>query len=218
MTFGERLRAARLQRGLTIQQVADTLGLSKSGVAHYEQARVNPPVSIIPAMCRLLGVSADWLLGVSIPTPATERAQAEYRERILDAVCIAFDVRKHDVLGRRRFARLVGARHAAMWMMLEHVGMTLADVGRVFGDRDHSTVCVARQNVENWQSFDAPLWSRAQIALSILGASRAPVVPHEQRSALNPASDTPEGDRASTGRAGASPEPTPLFNSLHEAA
>lgn len=218
MTFGERLRAARLQRGLTQRQVADAIGLDGNTVCGYENGAYVPRFETVPALCQVLSVSADWLLGVSRPSPTTERQKTEYRERILDAVCEAFEVRKEDVLGPRRFSLPTAARHAAIWIMIDHLGLRLTDVGALFGGRDHTTILYARNRVDSWREFDAPLYARVQIALSILGASRAPSVPHAQRSPLNPASDTPDGDRASTGRAEASLESFSLFNSLYEAA
>jgi transcriptional regulator with XRE-family HTH domain len=221
MSVATRLRAARLARGLTQLQLGEAIGKSPTVACDYEADRALPPTGSVPVLCRILQVSSDWLLGVSLPTPATDRAQADYRERILDAVCIAFDVRRDDVLGKRQFAMLSAARHAAMWLMLKHVGMTLADVGRVFSRNTaggHSSVIYARDRVDQWQDYDAPLWSRVEIALSILGASRAPALAAVGRSASGPVSGLQEGDGAACGLPDASDFQPTLFHLTHELA
>ena len=217
MTFPERLRAARLQRGLTQKQVGDALGLDTNTVSGYETGYTMPRIESIRPMCRVLGVSSDWLLDIPMPTPTTERQQAEYRERIIAAVCIAFGVRREDVLGRRKYAMVVAARQAAMWLILTHTGATLASAGMAFGGRDHTTVIWARDRVEQWRDYDAPLWARVEIALTILGASRAPALGPARVVAPRATSDTPGGDGASCGLPEASQTAT-LFQPLNQEA
>jgi hypothetical protein len=81
--------------------------------------------------------------------------------------------------------------------------MTMVDVGRYFEGRDHSTVCNARANVQRWAEFDAPLWARVEIALTILGTSRTPNLPVTRTAALN---------RLSCGTVDASFSPQSLFH------
>lgn len=70
MTFGERLKDLRLERRLTMQEVAIKLGLSKSSYASYEGGQRNPPVDKLVALAQLFQVSTDYLLGLtSIPDP-----------------------------------------------------------------------------------------------------------------------------------------------------
>jgi transcriptional regulator with XRE-family HTH domain len=216
MTFSERLLAARLQRGLTQRQVANAVGLDQATVSGYETGYSTPTFSKIQPLCRVLGVSSDWLLDIPMPLPQTERQQADYRDKILRAVCLAFDVRQADVLGKRRHAMPTAARHAAMWLMIEHIGMTMVDVGRYFEGRDHSTVCNARANVLRWAEYDAPLWARVEIAQTILGQRDTPAIGRRLQSTPDPTKDTGEGDRASTGRAGAS-NGLPLFQTTQHA-
>lgn len=213
MTFPERLRAARLQRGLTQRQVGDAIGLSETAVTGYESGYSTPRFDTIAPLCRVLGVSSDWLLAVELPSPTTERATLAYAERVLDAVSIAFETSREQIMGRRRYARAVAARHAAMWILLEHTGMSLKEVGRVMGGLDHSSVVHGRNNVASWSEYAAPLWGLVQIALSILGSSRAPAVRSVRASHRDPGSESAEGDRAPRGQPGAS-YAVPLFQPL----
>lgn len=61
--IGERLREARVKRGLTQAEVAERLGVTRSVIARYESGINDPPSENISKMAEILGVSADYLLG-----------------------------------------------------------------------------------------------------------------------------------------------------------
>jgi transcriptional regulator with XRE-family HTH domain len=60
--LGERLRAARSARGLSLRDLADRLGLSPSLISQIERGRANPSVSTLYAIVNELDVSLDDLL------------------------------------------------------------------------------------------------------------------------------------------------------------
>ena len=62
MTLGERIALARKQAGLSQEQLGDKLGVSRQAVSKWESEQTNPDVAYVAQMCRLLGVSSDWLL------------------------------------------------------------------------------------------------------------------------------------------------------------
>lgn len=62
MAFSENLRAARKAAGLTQQQVADRIGVTKSTYCNYEKGKREPDVLKIWEIVRVLGVSGDDLL------------------------------------------------------------------------------------------------------------------------------------------------------------
>jgi transcriptional regulator with XRE-family HTH domain len=61
--LGERLRAARTERGMSLRSVAQALGVSASLVSQVEIGKTQPSVSTLYAMANLLDVSLDELLG-----------------------------------------------------------------------------------------------------------------------------------------------------------
>lgn len=63
VTFGERLRQLREERGLLQREVADKLNLSRVAITQYEQGRREPELSTIARLANLFGVSVDYLLG-----------------------------------------------------------------------------------------------------------------------------------------------------------
>ncbi len=60
--MGERLRAARQARGLTLRELAQRLGVSPSMVSQIETGRASPSVSTLYAIANELDVSLDELL------------------------------------------------------------------------------------------------------------------------------------------------------------
>ena len=62
MTFGEKLRNARKEAGLSQEQLAEKLSVSRSAVAKWESDNGMPDVSNLKAMASLLNISIDYLL------------------------------------------------------------------------------------------------------------------------------------------------------------
>lgn len=61
--MGTRIAQARKKKGLTQQQVADTLGLPQQTYAHYEVGSVRVAASMLPILSDLLDISTNELLG-----------------------------------------------------------------------------------------------------------------------------------------------------------
>lgn len=68
MTFGERLREMRLQKGLTQEQLAQQIGVAKSTLTGYEKGNREPDVFKIKRLLEVLDIDSDYLLGVSRDT------------------------------------------------------------------------------------------------------------------------------------------------------
>ncbi len=64
-SFRYNLIIARKKKDLTQKQVADMLGVAESCYAHWEQGRTEPKIDYIIELCSLLGVTADYLLGLT---------------------------------------------------------------------------------------------------------------------------------------------------------
>ncbi|MFM8560377.1 MAG: chromosomal replication initiator protein DnaA [bacterium] len=68
-------------------------------------------------------------------------------ERILNAVAERFSVRTEALVGKTRTQAVAAPRQVAMYLMRHLTEMSLAEIGRVFGGRDHSTVIHACKQV-----------------------------------------------------------------------
>lgn len=63
MTVGEKIKEARRQCGLSQQQLAEKMLVSRSAVAKWEAGNGLPDVDNVKALAQLLNVSIDYLLG-----------------------------------------------------------------------------------------------------------------------------------------------------------
>lgn len=62
MTFGEKLKEARKEAGLSQEQFAEKMSVSRSAIAKWESDKGMPDITNLKRMARLLGVSLDYLL------------------------------------------------------------------------------------------------------------------------------------------------------------
>ncbi len=63
MTIGERVKELRLDKGYTLRQVADTVGVSEATMQRYENGKIKISTPMINKLASALGTSASWLLG-----------------------------------------------------------------------------------------------------------------------------------------------------------
>lgn len=61
--FNDRLRSVRIARCLTLQKVADYLGISLRSYQKYESGDREPDYQILVCIADLFNVPIDWLLG-----------------------------------------------------------------------------------------------------------------------------------------------------------
>lgn len=67
--------------------------------------------------------------------------------KVISTVAKYFDYRNKDLLGASRKADLVEARHIAMYLLRDSLGLQFAKVGELMGGRDHTTVMHAVEKV-----------------------------------------------------------------------
>lgn len=85
MEFYEELKAARIKAGLTQQQIADEIGITKSTYCGYETAKRNPDPQRIKQLAKVLHISADTLLDTGIEkekAPASTAAEARENNQV----------------------------------------------------------------------------------------------------------------------------------------
>jgi len=62
-TLGETIKAYRMERNMTQEFVAESLGVSRQAVSKWEMGTSDPSTSNLLALAKLYGVSAEELLG-----------------------------------------------------------------------------------------------------------------------------------------------------------
>lgn len=65
MDFGNHLRLIRKSKNLTQKQVASSINITERNYQRYESGDQKPAFEIIISLCKVLDVSADYLLGLS---------------------------------------------------------------------------------------------------------------------------------------------------------
>lgn len=61
-TFGDRLAKAREHAGISVEQMADELGVSRNTIGNYEAERTTPKAGVVKAWALITGVSFEWIV------------------------------------------------------------------------------------------------------------------------------------------------------------
>lgn len=64
MDFGNKLKELRMQAGMTQQQLATLVGVTKSVISFYELRERSPSPDVLVKLARIFHVSTDYLLGI----------------------------------------------------------------------------------------------------------------------------------------------------------
>ena len=68
MKIGERIRALRLDAGMTQEELAQRIGLKKQNISRYENSRVEPNIRTAKRIAEALGVSLEEMaVGITVP-------------------------------------------------------------------------------------------------------------------------------------------------------
>lgn len=63
--FSRRIKELRLEKGLTLKQVSEAIGVTLRAVYNYEAGIREPSFDTLCKLCRFFEVSSDYLLGLS---------------------------------------------------------------------------------------------------------------------------------------------------------
>jgi chromosomal replication initiator protein len=88
------------------------------------------------------------------PVLAT-KAQQVTVARVTEVVAAYYGLRPQDVKGPSRQRQIARARQIAMWLARHHLTMSLPEIGRAFGGRDHTTALASIQKIDTLVETDA---------------------------------------------------------------
>ena len=91
-------------------------------------------------------------------------------ERIVAAVSERFGVKSEALCGKRRTRNVALPRQVAMYLMRQLTDLSLAEVGRLFGGRDHTTVLYACEKVATLVSGDIQFQDKINGLISTLAS------------------------------------------------
>lgn len=77
MNIGQRLKEARKKAGLTQKRLAEIAGLSAGAYSTYEVGTRELSLATLVTLTKALGVSADWLLGLTDDMEIQEPVEVE---------------------------------------------------------------------------------------------------------------------------------------------
>ena len=69
----ERVRHYRMLRKMEQKQLATELNITANAVSNWEAGRSRPDVSLLPELCRILGISIYELYGLQDPNTQSEK-------------------------------------------------------------------------------------------------------------------------------------------------
>ena len=75
-------------------------------------------------------------------------------EKLLERICVLENIDINSIKGATRMQTIVMQRHCLIYLLYTNRYGSLAEVGKIFGNRDHSTVVHAKKNVLKMQDID----------------------------------------------------------------
>lgn len=88
--LGSKIRAIRIQRGLTQKTLARRINKSISAVSSYEANTQMPPMDVLISIASVLGASLDYLAGFSKDSTIITNGLTEQQKEILDLLLAEF--------------------------------------------------------------------------------------------------------------------------------
>ncbi|MFM9328317.1 helix-turn-helix domain-containing protein [Paenibacillus mesotrionivorans] len=116
-TCGDKIALLREKRGLTQEDLANKIGISRASLSHYEKNRREPDYTTMTKLADFFHVSVDYLLGrTSEPTQVTDMAVRDFSEnlelsdeQLLEKFSFTVDGRKLTPEESRRFIAFIRA-------------------------------------------------------------------------------------------------------------
>jgi chromosomal replication initiator protein len=125
----------------------------------------------LAAKASLLGRPIDGQFArTEIAATTGSRPNEASVEDIQRIVCHHFKLRSTDLLSKDRHKSIAFARHVAMYLCKQRLKCSFPELGRAFGNRDHTTVISAVRKVEALRSTDPEVRAHLEAIERKLGA------------------------------------------------
>ncbi len=146
------LRTAIVLVKAKAQHLAIPIDLAKEIAAHVESARkIEGIIAAIRSEVELKGKQiTPELIGTLVDQEKpTQRRITASPSDVIKAVAAHFHLTQSALKGKSRIKHLVTARHLTMFVMKQELTMPLAEIGRWFSGRDHTSVIHAIRKVDS---------------------------------------------------------------------
>ena len=102
MSLGEKLNTLRRRAGLSQEQLADRLGVTRQSVSKWESGQAAPELGKLVALSELFGVSVDYLVKDGLTEPETRPEGLSRLEAKVEAIHRRMDTSRFSYTSRRR--------------------------------------------------------------------------------------------------------------------
>lgn len=116
--FGMRLKELRQGRGLTIEEFANEVGISKSSIGYYENQNRVPDIVVAGRIADVLNVSADYLIG---------RSNARTQMPKLKSICDKTGLSDKSILMLSRLKKEKSSKLRIINLLLEQADSDIED-------------------------------------------------------------------------------------------
>jgi chromosomal replication initiator protein len=100
---------------------------------------------------------------------ATGRISEQSVDDIQRTVCHHFKLRHGELVSKDRHKSIAFARHVAMYLCKQRLKCSFPELGRAFGNRDHTTVMSAVRKVESLRVSDPEVRAHLEVLERKLG-------------------------------------------------
>ncbi|HEX7669692.1 MAG TPA: chromosomal replication initiator protein DnaA [Polyangiaceae bacterium] len=126
----------------------------------------------LAAKASLTGRTIDYEFAYSeIAMISPTRADTTSVEDIQRAVCNHFRLSNSELVSKDRHKSVAFARHVAMYLCRQRLGCSFPELGRAFGNRDHTTVMSAVRRVEQLRAKDPQVQAHLEAIVQKLAVS-----------------------------------------------
>jgi chromosomal replication initiator protein len=125
----------------------------------------------LAAKASLLGKAIELgFARTEIAATSTARPNESSVEDIQRVVCHHFKLRSMDLLSKDRHKSIAFARHVAMYLCKQRLKCSFPELGRAFGNRDHTTIISAVRKVEALRTSDPEVRAHLEVLERKLGS------------------------------------------------
>jgi chromosomal replication initiator protein len=150
-------RVAILRKKAQLEQIelADEVVLYLAQTIRSNVRELEGTLIRLAAKSSLLGRPIDLEFArQELALTASPRANEAGVDDIQRVVCHHFKLRTSDLLSKDRHKSIAFARHVAMYLCKQRLKCSFPELGRAFGNRDHTTVMSAVRKVEQLRTSD----------------------------------------------------------------
>jgi chromosomal replication initiator protein len=146
--YETKVRIVKRKAALKNRELSDDVAEFLATRDRSSTRKVEGALNALLATADLRGVKPSLELATQIFHDRTDVRSSREPESIVQAVASRFGVSRETLVGRQRSRQASHARHVAMYLLREAGTLSLTDIGRLMGNRDHSTIIYGCERIQ----------------------------------------------------------------------